>query len=53
MSRHQRLLLVAEFVNFHNMKLLPKNKAKKYSAGTMPRRGYNYTLSLCKKIASI
>ena len=35
---------LSEFVDFHNMKLLPKTKPKKYSAGTMPRRGYNYTI---------
>ena len=44
MSRQRRLSLVTELVDFHNMKLLPKTKPKKYSAGTMPRRGYNYTI---------
>ena len=37
MARKRRSFVTA-FVDFHNMKLLPKNKPKKYSAGAMPRR---------------
>ena len=38
MARKRRSSILTAFVDFHNMKLLPKNKPKKYSAGAMPRR---------------
>ena len=39
MARKRRSsFFLRAFVDFHNMKLLPKNKPKKYSAGAMPRR---------------
>ena len=38
MARKRRSSFVTAFVDFHNMKLLPKNEPKKYSAGAMPRR---------------
>ena len=38
MARKRRSSFLTAFVDFHNMKLLPKNKPKKYCAGAMPRR---------------
>jgi hypothetical protein len=38
MARKRRKSFITAFTDFHNMKLLPKNKPKKYRAGPLPRR---------------
>ena len=38
MARKRRSSFVTAFVDFHNLHILPKNRPKKFSAGTMPRR---------------
>lgn len=38
MARNRRSSSSTKFVDFHNMKLLPKNKPKKYRAGPLARR---------------